>query len=126
MKTRYTLLDKLRVPTYDDSRQMVFGDVEVDKDKCRECGFCVLICPGASLITDFATKMDIMNGTVKKGKYGIPRLSLTKTGAPLCLACGDCTAACPHGAIRLTNHFNPGYRFKRLTQAPELTFPKRY
>ena len=126
MKTKYTLFDRLRVPTYDDGRQMIFGDIEIDTVKCRECGICVTICPGASLVTDSATKMDLMKGEVKKGKCGFPRLSLTKSGAALCLACGDCAAACPHGAIRLGRHFNPGYRFRRLTQAPELTFPKRY
>lgn len=121
-----TMMDRLRVPVYDDARQMRFGDIVIDRERCRGCGICVTICPGACLVTDTATKMDIMNGKARKGSYGIPRLNVLSTGAALCLACFDCGTACPHGAIGLKGNFDPGYRFRRLTQEAVLEYPKRY
>jgi len=47
MIAQLTLLDRLRVPTYDDGSQMRYGALVIDRSRCRECGICVRICPGA-------------------------------------------------------------------------------
>ncbi|HOS39350.1 MAG TPA: 4Fe-4S dicluster domain-containing protein [Spirochaetota bacterium] len=126
MIAQLTLLDRLRVPTYDDGSQMRYGALVIDRSRCRECGICVRICPGACLVTDTVTKMSLLNGTAHKGKSGVPRLDLMKSGEAGCIACFDCGTACPHGAISLAGHFNPGYRFKRIAQEDVLAYPQRY
>ncbi len=125
-KQKYTFLDRLIIPDYDTPRGVSSGNLIFDKAKCRECGVCVTLCPGGCLITDKVTKMDLLTGKVKGGKYGLPRVDKTKRGATLCIACYDCGAACPHDAIRIETHFNPKRHFKRLTQTSEMIFPKRY
>jgi formate hydrogenlyase subunit 6/NADH:ubiquinone oxidoreductase subunit I len=126
MATQYSLLDRLRVPVYDDSRQVQFGALSIDTDKCDGCGICVWVCPGACLVSEKAKKLDIMSGRVKGGRYGIPYLEPTMSGAQLCIACADCGTACPLDAMTVTAHFDPGYHFKRLTQTSEMRYPKRY
>lgn len=123
---KLSFFDRIRIPTYDSPKQMQTGDLEFDKEKCRQCGICVQLCPGGCLLTDTTEKMDILSGRAKGGKYGVPRVVSTQKGATLCIACYDCGAACPHGAISIRNNFNPGLHFKRLTQTADMRYPKRY
>jgi ferredoxin len=125
-KVKYTIFDRIRIPDYDTVKQMQTGDLNFDSEKCRECGVCIQLCPGGCLLTDTTEKPDILSGKARGGKYGIPRVAKTNKGATLCVACFDCGAACPHGAISIRRNFNPGYHFKRLTQTSHLTYPKRY
>jgi formate hydrogenlyase subunit 6/NADH:ubiquinone oxidoreductase subunit I len=67
-----------------------------------------------------------MTDGVKGGKYGVPQLAKTRRGATLCIACFDCGAACPHGAITIDTNFNPTRFFKRLTQTSDMKYPKQY
>jgi ferredoxin len=123
---KYTLSDRLKIPAYDNSREMQTGDLNFDPEKCTECGTCVLLCPAGSLLTDTTTKIDLQSGKAAGGKYGIPRVIKLKKGATLCIACYDCGAACPQGAISIKKNFNPGMHFKRLTQTSDMLYPKRY
>ena len=125
-RIKFSLFDRIRVPAYDSLKHMRNGDLDFDRDKCRECGICVQLCPGGCLLTDTTSKMDIATGRAKGGKYGVPRVDRMKSGATLCIACFDCGAGCPHGAISMKSNFNPGLRFKRLTQTNDTRFPKRY
>jgi ferredoxin len=126
MKTKYSIFDRLRIPDYDSPKQMKTGKLKFDAEKCNECGICVSICPGGCLSTETTTKVDMVSGKAKGGKYGIPGVARTKKGATLCIACYDCGAACPHDAISVESNFDPKYHFKRLTQASDMLYPKRY
>ena len=126
MSAQFSILDRYRIPAYDSKKQMLTGDLMFDPDKCRECGVCVQVCPGGCLLTDTTTKIDLTSGKASGGKYGIPHVVTLKSGATLCVACYDCGAACPHGAISIKNNFNPGYHFKRITQTSDMRYPKRY
>lgn len=125
-KVQYSLFDRMRIPDYDTPRGINSGDLIFDGDKCRECGICISICPGGCLITDTVTKMDILSGKASGGKYGIPRVTKTKRGATLCVACFDCGAVCPHGAISIRTHLDPNFYYKRLTQTDTMTMPRQY
>jgi ferredoxin len=123
---KFSMSDRLRVPAYDNEKEMQTGDLIFDPEKCKECGICVQVCPAGSLLTDTTTKIDLISGKATGGKYGIPHVIRLKKGATLCVACYCCGAACPHGAISIKRNFNPGYRFKRLTQTSDMLYPKRY
>lgn len=125
-KARYSLFDRFRIPDYDIAKQMQTGDLVFDREKCRECGVCIRLCPGGCILTDTTGKPDLLSGRARGGKYGLPRVAATSRGATLCVACFDCGAGCPHGAISIRQSFNPGYHFKRLTQTSSLRYPKRY
>ncbi|HOO71730.1 MAG TPA: 4Fe-4S binding protein [Spirochaetota bacterium] len=122
----YTLLDRLIIPDYDTPQGMRSGNLIFDSDKCRECGLCVTICPGGCLDTEKASKTDLQTGKARGGKYGIPAVIKTIRGATLCIACFDCGAACPHGAISISTNFNPTRFYKRITQTSEMRYPKHY
>ncbi len=125
-KVKYSFFDRIRIPDYDSPKQMKTGDLNFDAALCRQCGVCIQLCPGGCLLTDAATKIGIISGAVKGGKYGIPHVATTRLGATLCVACFDCGAACPHGAISIKSNFNPGLHFKRLAQTTDVRYPKRY
>lgn len=124
--TQYALSDRFRIPAYDNPKEMQTGDLIFDPEKCNQCGTCVLLCPGGCLLTDTTTKIDLQSGKATGGKYGLPRVVTVKKGATLCIACYDCGAACPQGAISIKRNFNPGYYYKRLTQTSDMLYPKRY
>lgn len=126
MKTKYSFFDRIRIPDYDSPKQMQSGELIFDQEKCKQCGICIQLCPGGCLITETTTKINILSGKAKGEKYGVPRVKTTKKGATMCIACFDCGAACPHGAISVKHNFNPGYHYKRLTQTSNLKYPKRY
>lgn len=125
-RTPFSILDRLRVPKIDNPKQMRIARIEVDREKCRECGICISVCVFGCLVADRVTKKHFMDGAAKGGRYGMPRLENIRNGANYCFACNCCGAACPHGAIRIVRNYDPGYRFKRLTQAGQLTYPKPY
>lgn len=123
---QFRIIDRLRIPTYDSMKQMQGGNLDFDKDKCRQCGICVRVCPGGCLLTESVTKMDILTGKKKGANSGIPHVDTLKSGMTLCVACYDCGAACPHGAISIKTNFDPKYFYKRLTQTSEMACPRRY
>jgi ferredoxin len=124
--TRFSFFDRIRIPDYDTLKNSQSGDLIFNPELCRQCGICVQLCPGGCLLTETTKKMDIIEGRAKGGKYGVPHVTTTRMGATLCIACFDCGAACPHGAISIRTNFNPGLHFKRLTQTNDMRYPKRY
>ncbi len=106
-----------RIPNYIDPAQMTTGVLEFSDEKCTRCLACAKICPARSILFR------------KEGKERPKELPYLDTIAPdvtLCVACGCCLAACPHQAISITRGFNAGRYFRRLSQAVEMTYPRRY
>ena len=71
-KVKYSFFDRMRIPDYDSPKQMKTGDLNFDRALCKQCGVCIQLCPGGCLLTDTATKIGIISGVVKGGKYGVP------------------------------------------------------
>ncbi len=106
-----------KIPNYFKKNQMTYGIVVFDSTRCNGCGLCASICPGRGLT---------MSPRGDESKKKIPRLIETAPGISLCMACGDCVAACPEGAIRIQRGFNAGFFFRKLSQQAELALPKKY
>ncbi len=108
---------KGKIPNYFKAAQMTYGVVVFDPKLCTGCGICVSICPARGLM--LTKRQD-------SAKKKIPLVIETAPGISLCMACGDCTAACPEAAIRIKRGFNAGFFFRKLSQKPDLTPPKKY
>jgi len=106
-----------KIPDYFKERQMTYGIVGFNSQVCTGCGICVSICPARGLM--LAKRTD-------DSKKKLPVLIETAPGISLCMACGDCAAACPEEAIRIKRGFNAGFFFRKLSQQPKLTLPKKY
>lgn len=123
---KFSVIDRWRVPTYDNPNHMKTADLFFNPTKCKQCGICIKICPGGCVETERVTKKEVWEDMKKGVKAGLPRVATLKTGATLCIACFDCGAACPHDAISIKRNFDPKYFFKRLTQTSDLVYPKKY
>jgi ferredoxin len=123
---KFSLIDRFRIPTYDNPNHVKTGDLFFNPTKCKQCGICIKVCPGGCLVTDKITKKDIMKDMKKAVKSGVPHVDVLKTGVTLCIACFDCGVACPHGAISIKRNFDPKYYYKRLTQTSDMAYPKKY
>ena len=108
---------KGKIPDYFKSSQMNYGIVAFDSKLCTGCGICVSICPARGLTLTKRTD---------EPQKKIPALIETAPGISLCMACGDCSAACPEAAISIKRGFNAGFFFRKLSQQPDLTPPKKY
>lgn len=97
---RFGILDRFRIPTYNDPGQMVYGVVEIDLGKCTGCGLCVGACPAITL--EFVDRK--------------PRTK--KPPVNECAFCGDCAAICPVGAITLKSPFSFTGFYKTIDQGP--------
>ena len=73
------LADKIQNKKEEDSME----PIQVDHEKCKRDGICAAVCP--LKIIDFSDKE----------KVPVP----TPQAAELCIDCGHCVAACPHGAL---------------------------
>lgn len=121
-----TLYEKYKIPTYDNPKHIQAAEIVFDYAKCKQCGFCITACAWGGIITDLCNRTDIITGKFK-GKTGLPRVKKVANGSvKICMGCMTCAAACPEGAISIKNNFRPGYRLKKICQAPEMTYPKRY
>ena len=78
-----------RIPRYDDPREMRWGRVQFDTERCNGCNLCVRVCPASVLVLDAKKARMITDRTAQ------------------CIACGDCAAICPDGVITLVE----SYRF---------------
>jgi len=91
-----SLTDRLRVPRYDDPRQVTPGTIRIDAEKCTVCGICAEICPANAL----------------EKREG--RLQMTEKQE--CAYCGACMAICPASAIDLDRPVQHTKMFKTLGQ----------
>ncbi len=108
-----------KIPDYDRKQGATMGIVEFDDAKCIRCGACRLPCPSG------AVKLPPKVPGETQGK---PYIEEYMRGIVPCMACGDCLAACKQGAISIKQSFriNAPYYYERLTQAKEMTFPRKY
>ena len=65
------------------------GHIEIDKERCKGCGYCVEFCPREVL--------KISSELSPKG-YSLAEVD----DESKCLACGYCEAICPEFAIKLS------------------------
>lgn len=114
-------IDKIKVPNYFISRHTRTGCVEFDPEKCTGCGICTRICPARALEL-------IPRKGQEESKKKLPHLiELTRdTEIKGCMACGDCMAACPEGAISIARGYEAGYYYKKLSQSERFAWPKNY
>lgn len=108
---------KNKIPNYFKENQMTYGIVAFDPQLCTGCGICVSLCPARGLT---------LAKSSKDSKKKIPLMIQTAPGISLCMACGDCRAACPESAISIKQGFNTKFFFRKLSQKPDLSGPKKY
>lgn len=106
----FSLVEKLRIPTYDNEEYATTGRVTIDHEKCNGCGMCADVCPGKAVY---------VAGEGKDKKANM------ETDFPQCMSCNDCAAICERDAITVSvPYFFPFY-FK--TQAKgELSPPRKF
>ena len=71
------------------------GKVTIDKERCKNCGYCVEFCP-----TNALKMTDELN---TRGYY-----TATVADENKCLSCGLCEIICPEFAIRVDPSGNKG------------------
>ncbi len=102
---RFSLLDRILIPTYNDPNETTLGEVAFDYEKCGGCSLCVQTCPADTLL--FEDK----------------KPSMRPPGLNECMACADCVAICPEGAVRLTRSYRFSKYFKTIDHG-ELKGPR--
>lgn len=114
-----TLRQRTKIPDYRNPNQITTGQLEFDHSKCIKCGRCYKPSPCPSQAIQMVKDM-----TNKKKNF--PVLTGARPGLTYCMSCGDCVRACPQDAITIKNGLRTEYFYTRLTQAPEMTGPKKY
>jgi MinD superfamily P-loop ATPase len=102
----YRLIDRLRIPTYDNEAYVTLARVSIDHTRCNGCGLCTQICPGSALV---------LEGTGKERKAVMDKVN------PQCMSCNDCAAICNQDAIKVITPYDYGYRFKTLDRGDLIT-----
>jgi len=107
------IIEHLLLPDYRDRKQITWGVVKVDPERCTGCSICVKICPADSLmIENKKAHIKPVTGVILKGQ-----------GISQCMACGDCSAICPTGAITIERSYRWTKFFKTINRG-ELSKPR--
>ena len=93
---KMTFLEKIRIPTYNDPKQVTPGEVDFDNEKCTGCGTCVEVCPADSLMIEDT------------------KARMKPPGENQCMFCGCCAAICPAGAVSMKSPFKCTLFFKPI------------
>ena len=110
--SKISLMERLRIPTYDNEKYAHTGRVMIDPAKCNGCGMCVTICPGKAIYIEWNDK-----DKTKKAKM--------EEDFPQCMSCNDCAAMCERGAITVSMTYDFGYHFKILDRSG-LKLPRKF
>ncbi|PKL39586.1 MAG: hypothetical protein CVV44_05020 [Spirochaetae bacterium HGW-Spirochaetae-1] len=96
--------EKIFMPDYKNLKQISWGTITIDENKCTGCGICAEACPADSIyIADKKAHMRPRDGVLGKDP-----------GLGQCIACGDCRAICHKGAIELTGTYSWSRFFKTI------------
>lgn len=93
------IMERLRIPTYDNEDYATTGRVRVDEERCKGCGMCAAICPGKAILI------------TRKGESRTARLEEVY---PQCMSCNDCAAICERRAITVSVPYDFGFFYKKL------------
>jgi len=86
--SRFPPMNKDHVPLLDDSHVAM----QVNLDACIQCNLCVRACR--------EVQVNDVIGMAGRGHHSFPVFDLDDPmGASTCVACGECVAACPTGAL---------------------------
>jgi NAD-dependent dihydropyrimidine dehydrogenase PreA subunit len=89
-------------PTYEFE---LFGKVEIDRDKCNDCGLCAMVCPSRGM-------------SIADARGGV-KADPEKADFSFCpMSCNDCAAICKKGAIFVTKPYDFGNYYKTLHRGP--------
>ena len=106
-------IERLLLPDYKNVKEITWGTIKVDRDKCTGCSLCIKACPADSIL------MENKKAHIKPPEGDI----ISETGVSQCMACGDCTALCPAGAITLISSYR-WTKFFRTIDRGELSLPR--
>ncbi len=109
--------DRFTIPDYFDPKELVTATLDFSDDKCIRCRLCTTICPARSIVME--------KGASKKDKP-LPYLEEIVPDITACIGCGCCCAACPEGAISVTQAFMPTRFYLHLHQTSDMSFPHKY
>ena len=79
--------------------------IEIDRDLCTGCGFCVSVCPTGTL-------------SISDGKAAV--------SGDMSISCGHCEAVCPQGAIRVHAIDREMARYKTFNMKKQWLPPGKY
>jgi len=92
--------ERLSIENLDqEGEDLRFGQVEINREKCKGCKYCVAVCPAAAI------------EVVEKKARMVQVL-------PMCMSCGNCGAICPEGAIEVTRYIEFYKYFRYLDRGP--------
>ena len=95
MPEQMTRKDRRKIESFHGiGADVVLGEVTIDRDRCKGCGFCVAACAAGCLeVVDKKCRM--------------------VEDLPFCMSCGDCVAICPEDAVELVEfiQFKRAFRY---------------
>jgi len=84
------VLVKRRIPLNLSQTLRPLGEVSIEAELCKGCGFCIEFCPMGVLE---------LSDSINKQGYQYPRVKQGKEDS--CVACGMCERVCPEFAIQV-------------------------
>lgn len=107
------IIERLFLPDYGNIKQVTWGVISIDEEKCTGCSLCLKACPADSImIAEKKAHLKPAQGNL-----------LSTPGISQCMACGDCAALCPADAITIKSSYRWTRFFKTINRG-ELMPPR--